>query len=110
MSAASGEPGGYRVSYTGRAQERLVELAAVAKARGDGEDYLAALREFDRRLRVYPQFGDPLADLLAGAGQVRLGAVQPLAMRYGVFEARKLVLVGALPVLLGRRAEGLRPA
>lgn len=74
MSAASGEPAGYRVSYTGRAQERLVELAAVAKARGDGEEYLAALREFDRRLRVYPQFGDPLADLLAGAGQVRLGA------------------------------------
>ena len=54
MSAASGEPAGYRFSYTGRAQERLVELAAVAKARGDGEEYLAALREFDRRLRVYP--------------------------------------------------------
>lgn len=83
-----------------------MELAAVARARGDGEALVAALREFDRRLRVYPQFGDPLSDLLAEAGQVRLGSVPPLAMRYGVLEERRLVLVAAPAVLLPKRVGG----
>jgi hypothetical protein len=77
-----------------------VELAATARTRGDEEEFVAALQEFDRRLRVYPQFGDPLIDLLAEAGQVRLGAVPPLAMRYGVLEEQRQVFVAALPVLL----------
>ncbi|MGL4461790.1 MAG: hypothetical protein ACRDD1_03660 [Planctomycetia bacterium] len=64
---------------------------------------MTALREFDRRLHVYPQFGDPLSDLLAEAGQARLGIVPPLAMRYGVSEVRKIVFVSAPPVLLPKR-------
>ncbi len=52
---------------------------------------------------MYPQFGDPLVDLLAEAGQVRLGVVPPLAMRYGVLEERRMVLVAALPVLMPRQ-------
>ena len=98
------EPTPYRVSYSGRVRQRLKELAAVARARGDGEEFLAALREFDRRLRVYPQFGDPLVDLSAEAGQVRLGTVPPLAMRYGVMEEQRQVFVAALPVLLPKAA------
>ncbi len=103
MSGAGGGPAPYHVSYSARVRERLVELAAEARSRGDGEEFVVALREFDRRLRVYPQFGDPLVDLLAEAGQVRLGTVPPLAMRYGVFEERRLVLVAALPVMLPKR-------
>ena len=103
MSGAGDGPPPYRVSYSVRVRERLVELAAVARARGDGEAFVSALLEFDRRLRVYPQFGDPLLDLLAEAGQVRLGTVPPLAMRYGVLEDRREVLVAALPVLLSKR-------
>jgi hypothetical protein len=49
-------------------RERILELATVARERGDGAAFLAALREFDRRLTVYPQFGDPLADLRQGSG------------------------------------------
>jgi hypothetical protein len=99
-------PAPYHVSYSGAVQQRLKELAAHARARGDGEEYLAGLREFDLRLRVYPQFGDPLVDLLAETGQVRLGAVPPLAMRYGVVEERRLVLVAAMPVLLPKPPAG----
>ncbi len=94
----------YRVSYTGRVRQRIIELAAQARERGDGPAFVAALQEFDRRLHVYPQFGDPLLDLQAEAGQVRLGVVPPLAMRYGVLEERRMVLVAALPVLLSRPA------
>lgn len=103
-------PQPYQVSLSNRVFEKARELAAVATARGDGEALLAALREFDRRLRVYPQFGDPLIDLQSEAGQIRLGIVPPLAMRslamrYAVYEERRLVVVAALPVLLPRRSE-----
>ena len=67
---------------------------------GDGEEFIAALREFDRRLRIYPQFGDPLVDLKKEPGQVWIGIVPPLAMRYGVFDERRLVIAAAIPVLL----------
>lgn len=104
MSDPAERPAPYVVSYTGAVRQRLRELAAAARARGDGAEYLAALREFDRRLRVYPQFGDPLMDLRAQIGQFRLGVVPPLAMRYGVFEEQRQVHVAALPVLLHKSA------
>ena len=93
-----------QVTVSGRVFDKVRELATKATARGDGEAFLAALREFDRRLRVYPQFGDPLIDLWEPTGQIRLGIVPPLAMRYAVFEERRLVLVVALPVLLPRQS------
>ena len=93
----------YRVSYSGRVQERLRELIVAARAQGRGEVILATLVEFDRRLRIYPQFGDPLSDLVAGVGQVRLGIVPPLVMQYGVMEDQRTVLVAVPPVLLSRR-------
>lgn len=105
MSGAGDEPVPYRVSYSVRVQERLLELAAAARARGDGAEFVAALLEFDRRLHIDPQFGDPLIDLLAAVGQVRLGTVPPLAMRYAVFEERRQVFVAALPVLMPKRSE-----
>jgi hypothetical protein len=72
----------------------------MARERGDGEAFLAALKEFHRRLCVYPQFGEPLLDLTQESGQVWIGTVRPLAMRYGVFDNRRVVMVAALPVLL----------
>lgn len=90
----------YDLSVSGWAYDRLQELVEAAKARGDGEEFLAALGEFHRRLRLYPQFGDPLVDLLHEEGEIRLGVVPPLAMRYGVLEARRLVFVATRPVLM----------
>jgi hypothetical protein len=92
----------YQVSISGWVYARLLELSDAAQERGDGAAFLAALREFQRRLRVYPQFGDPLADLKGERGQIRLGIIPPLAMRYGVLEDRRLVFVAARPVLLSR--------
>jgi len=100
VSTDAAAPRPYRVSLSGRVYEKVRELAAEASARGDGAAFLAALREFHRRLRIYPQFGDPLIDLRQAAGQIRIGIVPPLAMRYGVLEERRQVFVAALPVLL----------
>ncbi len=100
MSTAASGPVPYRVVYSERVRQRLLALADMARERGDGEAFLAALKEFHRRLCVYPQFGEPLIDLTQEAGQVWIGIVRPLAMRYGVFEQPRVVMVAALPVLL----------
>jgi hypothetical protein len=100
VSAAGFEPVPYRVVYSERVRQRLLALADVARERGDGEAFLAALREFHRRLCLYPQFGEPLIDLTRESGQVWLGTVRPLAMRYGVFDERRVVMVTEVPVLL----------
>jgi hypothetical protein len=94
----------YQVVYAERVRQHLLKLAEEAGRRGDGEAFLAALREFHHRLCVYPQFGDPLIDLTQETGQVWVGIIRPLSMRYGVFEDRRLVMVAALPVLLPQTA------
>jgi hypothetical protein len=100
VSTDASGPTPYRVVYSERVRQRLLALADVARERGDGEAFVAALREFHRRLCLYPQFGEPLLDLAREMGQVWMGIVRPLAMRYGVFDERRVVMVAALPVLL----------
>jgi hypothetical protein len=95
-----GAPEPYRVVYSPRVREYLLGLSDVARDRGDFKAFAAALREFDRRLHIYPQFGDPLTDLFAESGHVRIGINLPLSVRYAVLEERRQVSVGALPVLL----------
>jgi hypothetical protein len=85
-------------------RQRLLALADVARQRGDGEAFVAAVKEFHRRLSLYPQFGEPLFDMVQELGQVWIGFVRPLAMRYGVFDERRTVMVAALPVLLAKSA------
>jgi hypothetical protein len=94
------EPVSYRVVYSERVRQRLLALADLARERGDGEAFVVALREMHRRLSLYPQFGEPLLDLTRESGQVWLGIVRPLALRYGVLEDRRVVMVSEVPVLL----------
>ena len=95
----------YKVGYAERVRRRLLSLAEMARDRGDGEAFVAAVKEFDRRLCIYPQFGDPLIDRKQELGQVWIGTVRPLSMRYAVLDDRRLVMVGALPVLLPKAVE-----
>jgi hypothetical protein len=88
------------VAYSERVRQRLLLLGDAARDRGDGEAFLAALKEFHRRLCVYSQFGDTLTDLRQELGQLWIGTVRPLTMRYAVFDERRVVMVSALPVLL----------
>ena len=100
MSPAASGPEPYRVIYSERVRQRLLALADMARERGDGNAFVAALKEFHRRLGLYPQFGEPLSDLTQEVGQVWVGIVRPLSMRYVVLDERRLVMVAALPVLL----------
>ena len=96
----SDPPVPYTVEYSSFVLQQLRLLAQEASARGDGPAFAAALREFHRRLQLFPQFGDPIMDLTVEEGQIRVGIIRPLSMRYGVYEARRLVLCGALPILM----------
>jgi hypothetical protein len=58
------------------------------------------LKEIDRLLHLYPQFGQPLADLQLEPAQLWIGVVAPLVVRYVLDEERRLVMVATLPVLL----------
>jgi hypothetical protein len=93
-------PGEYQITLSAQAFEWVKEISKVAVSRGDSQSFLHALKEFHRRLRIYPQFGDPLVDLVEHHGQIRIGIIPPLAMRYAVYEDQRLVIISAKPVLL----------
>ena len=90
----------YRVVYSEMVLQTIRVLSDRAVERGDGEAFIAALREFHRILCIYPQFGDPLIDLHHEQGQIRIGICRPISMRYGLYESQRLVLVVQPPVLL----------
>lgn len=98
--AAPEPPTAYQVVYSQAVEQRLREMSEVAIARGDGPAFAAALKAFRDRLPNYPQFGDPLYDLAAENGQIYTGVIPTIAMRYGVFEDRRLVFCGSPPILM----------
>ena len=93
-------PQEYAISCSERVREHLRALGRICRQRGDGNEFLAALQEFERRLRIYPQFGDPLSDLAAVQGTNRIGVIRPLSIRYVLIESHRSVLLGSLPVLM----------
>jgi hypothetical protein len=93
-------PISYKVTYSERVQATLREFSARAAQSGRCATFLAAVKELDRLLHLYPQFGEPLLDLKLDAGQVYTATVPPLVVRYAVFEERRLVFVGSPPQLL----------
>ncbi len=98
MTDTPDAPAPYRVVFSERARESLRELAARARAQGRGQQVVDAVKEIDRLLRLYPQFGDPLADLAHEVGQSWIGTIHPLVVRYAVYEERRLAIV-AVPLL-----------
>ena len=63
---------------------------------------LSALKELDRRLHVYPQFGQPLRDLQLKPAQLWIGVISPLVVRYVLDEERRLVMVVFTYLMLPR--------
>jgi hypothetical protein len=61
---------------------------------------LASLRELDRRLRIYPQFGQPLWDLSVRPTRLWIGVVPPLVLHYILDEDQRRVMVIRPPIPL----------
>lgn len=93
MSSPALGPVPYAVSYSEHVRQELRGLVARARERGLVDGVLAALRDLDARLRVYPQFGEPLRDLRHVPLQLWIGCVAPLVVRYVLDESARVVMV-----------------
>jgi hypothetical protein len=94
MSEPADRPQPYRVSYSERVRIELRELITRAKSVGKGKEFLAAAKLLDERLKIYPQFGQPIYDLQLEPARIWIGVVPPLVAQYVLDEERRLVLVG----------------
>jgi hypothetical protein len=83
----------YRVSYSSRVLDAIKALILRAREIGTAPQVLAAVREIDRRLQIYPQFGQPLQDLSIDSAQIWIGVVSPLVLHYIIDEERRQVMV-----------------
>lgn len=93
MSETANEPIPYQVAYSEYVRNELKKLIARAEERGFGSQVLTAVRELDRYLHEYPQFGQPLRDLSLESSQQWVGVVQPLVVHYAIYEDKRLVTV-----------------
>jgi hypothetical protein len=107
MTEPPASPVPYRVAYSELARREVRNLIARAQSRGLGSEVIAAVREMDARLRIYPQFGDPLRDLELKPAQLWIGCVPPLVVRYWLDDQTRTVIVFSAIVPLPR--SGLEP-
>ena len=75
----------YEVHYSGRVIEHMRGM--IVRNPVHARRIIAALREIDKRLKLYPQFGQPLRDLTIERGQLWIGTVSPLVIHYVIIEA-----------------------
>jgi hypothetical protein len=78
------------------------QLSATANNEGRGAELLNALKEIQRILQLYPQFGQPLRDLQLKPAQLWIGTVPPLVVEYFLDEQRRLVMVSKPMRLINR--------
>lgn len=83
----------YAVSYSQRVRESFTEMA-----RRITNTYLLnwvydSAKKIERRLQVYPQFGQPLRDLSVPNATLWYGIIEPLMVQYVIDQDRRQVMV-----------------
>lgn len=90
----------YDVQFSQHVLEHVREL--VHRNPEHSAELIASLREFTQRLRVYPQFGEPIWDLSVTGSTVWIGVVAPLVLHYVLDELHRRVIVVRRPQPLPR--------
>jgi hypothetical protein len=74
----------YEVSYS----RRVIELirGMINRNPTHAAQIVTAIREIDKLLRIYPQFGQPLYYLAPDRSQLWIGTVSPLVVHYMLVE------------------------
>ena len=90
--AASTPP--YRVIPSTRVIDDLQALIRRAYVAGYGAQALAALKEIERRLSIYPQFGERLMDLHHTGETLWVATIPPLVVRYVIDDGIRAVFIG----------------
>lgn len=84
----------FTVSISAAVRDRLIRAHDEAAAAGQRAEFLTALRAVAQRLRADPvTLGEELFDLRALRLTVKVAAVLPLAVEFGVYADRRLVFV-----------------
>jgi len=93
MNEADSGPPHYKVVYSGLVREELKQLLYRTRDQHRGAQTLRAIKELDRRLRIYPQFGEELQDLQM-EGQTRwIATVPPFVVDYIIDEINRMVFI-----------------
>jgi hypothetical protein len=72
----------------------LEALVRRARSAGHGIEVLAALKEIQHRLSIYPQFGERLMNLHQTGETLWVAAIPPLVVRYVIDETIRTVFIG----------------
>jgi hypothetical protein len=84
----------YDVFYSQRVREAFTALIRSIQDSELLRSVFAAAKDIEVRLRVYPQFGQPLRDLIITNATLWYGIIPPLMVQYVIDEDRRQVLVG----------------
>jgi hypothetical protein len=93
MAESTNGPLRYRVVYSEFVREQARQLVLRAQERGIAAEVVDAIKEINTRLEFFPEFGEPLKDLVLQSARMWIGAVPPLVVKYIVDDARRLVMV-----------------
>ncbi len=93
-SQKNGEPARYEVIVSKQVGSVIKQLHQQAAQRGEGQQFLTALRTIHHRLHEEPQaFGEPLFHLPALKLLIYQAIVAPLVVHYALHQERPLVIV-----------------
>ena len=84
----------YAVSYSRRVRESFTEMVLRISDPVLLNWIFDSAKKLERRLQVYPHFGQPLRDLSIQNTTVWYGIIDPLMVQYVIDEDRRQVMVG----------------
>jgi hypothetical protein len=82
----------------------MLDAVTLAPTVALSREIAVSIKEFDKRLGMYPQFGEPLHPLSTPELVLWIGIASPLTLRYVIDDVHRLVFVVSLPQLLSRRS------
>ena len=99
-SQGNGQPKTFRVTQAGSVKQALTQEYALAKSRGDGAAFIAALEQIYHRLRVNPHsFGEPKY-ALRGMKATMYSAIQrPLVVGFAIHDTEPIVMIRSIQYL-----------
>jgi hypothetical protein len=84
----------YRVAHMGHIARQMQELSKRAAALGIKNDLLKAFRMMEEQLRKAPlELGNPVRNTKKQGGVVCVGVIEPIFVRFAVFEREKAVFL-----------------
>jgi hypothetical protein len=97
---SNGQPE-YKVGYLPAAKQQIHDLAAGCTDHGQKKALASALKAMLAKLQTEPSiWGDPEYNLQKPGGCVYHGIIEPVIIRYAIYEHERIVLIMSVRLLL----------